>query len=142
MVLRAKEIMHTDLLQVDRAAPVLQVARQMAELKRGYALVVDSGQPVAIATEWDFIARVLAAGLDPATTPIATIASRPLISCEEDTPTDVLVHAMAEQGIRRMLVTQRGRVVGLVTSKEVLAAFQKYVDQISSDIARLHTPPA
>lgn len=139
MVLRAKEIMQTNPLVVDGTTPVREVTRQMLQARCGYALVAEGGAPVAIATEWDFVAKVVAAGRDPETTPVAAIASRPLVSLDEQTPTDELVRTMAERGIRRMPLTRGGRVVGLVAAKDVIAAFPRYVDQISSDIARLQT---
>ena len=139
-MLRARDLMHTDLLLLEANTPALEAARQMATAHKGYALVAHAGLPSAIVTEWDFLSKVLGAGRDPATVPITEIASSPLVTLDAETPTDELVAAMAARGIRRMLLTSGGRVVGIVTSKEVLQAFQEYIDKLSADIARLHAP--
>ena len=142
MVLHARDLMVTELLSVDASLPVLETARRMTQQHRGYALVLKGGQPWGIATEWDFISKVLAAGRDPASVTVGEIASSPLVTMNADTPTDELVAQRAAQGVRRILLTSGGAVGGVVTSKEVVRAFQRYVDQISADIARLHLPPS
>jgi signal-transduction protein with cAMP-binding, CBS, and nucleotidyltransferase domain len=140
MVLHARDLMVTDLLSVDSSLSVRATAERMAEHHRGYALVHQDDRPWGIATEWDFIAKVLAPGRDPSTVTVGEIATSPLVTMDADTPTDELVASMAAQGVRRIVLTSGGKVVGVVTSKEVVRAFQEYVDQISSDIARLHLP--
>lgn len=141
MVLHARDLMVSDFLTVDATLSVRATADQMVEHHRGYVLVRKDGRPWGIATEWDFISKVLASGRDPSAVPVGDIATAPLVSMDADTPTDELVASMAAQGVRRILLTSQGTVVGVVTSKEVIRAFQQYVDQISRDIARLHLPP-
>ena len=51
------------------------------------------------------------------------------------TPTHEVVERMAREGIRRMVVTQKGRVVGMITSKDVINAFKPYIDRLSADIS-------
>jgi signal-transduction protein with cAMP-binding, CBS, and nucleotidyltransferase domain len=137
MVVKAREIMHTDLMTADPATTALACARRMVEAHHGYAVLLKDGRMEGIVTEWDFLAKVVARGTDPATIPISSIASTPVRSCDAETPTDEVVQRMAQEGIRRMLVTQGGRVVGMITSKDVIKAFKPYVDKISADISRL-----
>jgi len=48
---------------------------------------------------------------------------------------------MATSGIRRVPVRSGGRVVGIITSRDVLAMFRQYVDKLSSEIAGYHSDP-
>jgi signal-transduction protein with cAMP-binding, CBS, and nucleotidyltransferase domain len=137
MVVKAREIMHTDLMTADPATTALACAQRMVEAHQGYAVLLKDGRMDGVVTEWDFLAKVVARGTDPATVPISSIASAPVRSCDAETPTDVVVQRMAQEGIRRMLVTQGGRVVGMITSKDVIKAFKPYIDKISADISRL-----
>jgi signal-transduction protein with cAMP-binding, CBS, and nucleotidyltransferase domain len=141
MVMHARDLMIADVLTVDASLTVRATAQRMATEHKGYALVRRDGQPWGIATEWDFISKVLAPSKDPSVVTVGEIATAPIVTMDADTPTDELVASMAAQGVRRIVLTSGGHVVGVVTSKEVVRAFQKYVDQVSSDIARLHTPP-
>ena len=128
--------MHTDVLTVDPATTAFDCARRMADGHQGYAILLKDGRLEGIVTEWDFLAKVVARGVDPATIPVASLASAPVAFCDVDDPTDQVVVRMAREGVRRMVVTQGGRVVGMITSKDVIKAFKPYIDKISADISR------
>jgi len=127
--------MHVDVLTVDPATTAFDCARRMADARKGYAILLKEGQMQGIVTEWDFLAKVVARGVDPGTIPVASIASGPVASCDADTPTGEVVERMSREGIRRMVVTQGGRAVGMITSRDVIDAFKPYVDRISADIS-------
>lgn len=135
MVVKAREIMHADVLTVDPTTSALDCARRMTAAHKGYAILLKDGRMDGIVTEWDFLAKLVAGGRDPAITPVSLLASTPVASCDAETPTDEVVSRMAREGIRRMVVTQAGRVVGMITSKDVIQAFKPYIDKISADIS-------
>jgi signal-transduction protein with cAMP-binding, CBS, and nucleotidyltransferase domain len=139
--LQAKEIMTTELLTVEAGSTIRQCVQRMDAARSGYALIVREGQPFAIVTEWDLVHKVLAPAVDPDRTLVDTISTSPLVTVDGETSTYDLVEMMAGRGIRRMAVTQGGKVVGIVTAKGVLAAFRKYVDRLSSEIGRMQAPP-
>jgi CBS domain-containing protein len=141
MVLKAKEIMHTDLLVVESNLSVVDVAKRMVDAHRGYAIVSEAGKPVGIVTEWDFVKKVLAKELDPRVLKIGDLASKPLVSCDKDTPTEDVVELMVTKGIRRLIVMDGESVVGVITSKDILNIFKKYVDEVSSIVARFSATP-
>lgn len=127
--------MHADVLTVDPTITAYDCARRMAESHKGYAILLRDGRMEGIVTEWDFLAKVVARGVDPSSLPVAVLASSPVASCDAATPTHEVVERMAREGIRRMVVTQAGRVVGMITSRDVINAFKPYVDKISADIS-------
>jgi signal-transduction protein with cAMP-binding, CBS, and nucleotidyltransferase domain len=136
MVMYAKDLMHPPALIIDASASILDAAHLMAERHNGYALIARQGHPFGIVTEWDFVQRVIATGRSTSD-PVADIASTPLVSCDVDTPTDALVRRMAEEGVRRMLITRGGEAVGIVAARDIIASFQRYIDELSATIARL-----
>lgn len=141
MVLRAHEVMHTDVLTVEGNLSVLDAAKLMVQSRKGYAIVTEGGKPLGIVTEWDFLEKVMSKELDPKAVAIRDIASKPLVSCGKDTPTDEVVEIMVSRGIRRLIVVDNDKVVGVITSKDILGIFKKYVDQISSIVARFSASP-
>lgn len=137
MPLRAKDIMDPNVLTVDAQTDILSCARLMVDHAQGYAVVTGGDHPVSgIITEWDVLEKVVAAGRVPSDVRVSELASGPVVTCRVETPMDELVARMVEHGIRRIIVTQGDHVVGIITSKGVLAMFRKYVDQICSDIAK------
>jgi CBS domain-containing protein len=141
MVLRAKDIMDTNILTIDSTANALECARRMAAARKGYAVVTHDGPTriAGIVTEWDFLEKIVAAGRDPGTVPIPSIASEHVQSCAPETPTDEVATRMAELGIRRIVVRSGENVVGIITSRNLIRTFREYIDKISAEIAAYHS---
>jgi len=140
MVLLAKDIMEKAVLTVDEGVDALSCARTMTEQHKGYAVLMRSPGVIAgIVTEWDYLAKVVAAGKDPAQIKVREIATAVVDACAPDTPTDQVVAMMAGKGIRRMIVRSGDQVLGIITARTVLRMFREYVDKVSSEIAGYQT---
>lgn len=88
----------------------------------GAIIIMSGGNPVGIITERDIIEKVTKAGRDPGRIRAEEIMSSPLISIEADkTIRDALI-LMREKKIRRLGVTRKGRLIGIVTERRVLDA--------------------
>jgi CBS domain-containing protein len=143
MVLLARDIMDPKVLTVPATTDVLTCARTMSERHKGYAIVLNpEGGVAGIVTEWDFLQKVLAAGVAPARTPVGTIASVVVHACAPETPAEDVVQTMAREGVRRLVVRSGDQVVGIVTSRDVLAMFRQYIDKLSTQIAAYRSDPA
>jgi CBS domain-containing protein len=137
MVLLAKNIMDAAILAMDDETDALTCARAMVAQRKGYAIVThgDSKTVTGIVTEWDFIEKVLVTGKDPAGIRLKELASSNLQSCSPDTPTDQVVTTMARLGVRRLVVRSGEQVVGVITTRNILATFRQYIDKLSAEIA-------
>jgi CBS domain-containing protein len=147
MVLQAKDIMDPSLLTVDADTDALAVARKMVEARKGYAVLTrgTASTIAGIVTEWDFLEKIVAAGVPPETVPILRIASSQVQSCAAETPTDEVVATMPRLGIRRIIVRSGDQVVGVITSRHVIGIFRQYIDKLTAQIAGYHvggSPPA
>lgn len=139
MVLAIGELLDAGFLAAPSTTTALDGAQRMVAARHGYLLVVDDGTPSGIVTEWDYVEKIVARGVDPASVTVRAIASAPVISCEQTAPTQEVVDLMVKRGIRRMVITDHGKVVGVIGAKELLRSFRSYVDRISADIARLQS---
>ena len=100
---------------------VLQAANLMNERNIGGVLVLDGDQVAGIFTERDVLRRVVACGLDPATTRVATVMSTPVITCQPDLSIDDCATLMTTRRIRHLPVQGPGGVTGMVTIGDLLA---------------------
>jgi CBS domain-containing protein len=141
MVLLAKDIVEKDYLTLSRETSALDAAKEMTSSRRGCVIVVGAdGRPEGIVTEWDYLSKLVAEGRSPSTTKLAEIMSTDLVSVKADDGIDFVSQMMSERGIRRVLVVQQGKVLGIITSRTVLTRLKDYVDRVSAQIARLQTP--
>jgi len=137
MVLLAKDIMDRNLLTLDEETDALSAAKRMVEARKGYA-VLTRGSAATIAgivTEWDYLERVVATGVPPQSVAVKEIGSANVHSCLPETPTDEVATTMGQLGVRRMVVRSGDQVVGVITSRHVIAVFRQYVDKLTAQIA-------
>jgi signal-transduction protein with cAMP-binding, CBS, and nucleotidyltransferase domain len=137
MVLLAKDIMDPSFLTVDEELVAQECAQRMVERRKGYAVVTRQGttKTAGIVTEWDFLEKIVAPGIDPTQRRVKDLASTNLRTCAPDTPTDEVVNTMSTLGIRRMIVRTDDQVVGVITAKNVIASFRQYIDKLTNEIA-------
>jgi CBS domain-containing protein len=103
-------------------ADLWDVAEEMVEADVG-ALAVDTGDGVSgIVSERDLV-RALAARRDPATTKALDIASTRLVWCDAQSTVAEVAEEMMERWVRHVLVEDDGRVVGIVSARDLLGAY-------------------
>jgi len=141
MVLVAKDILEKDFLSMPEDTSLLLAAQQMRTSRHGFVVVANSeGKPVGIVTEWDVISKVVAEGKDPRNVKLGELMTRDLITVDPSVGIDELSEFMATKGVRRVLVVRDGTLLGIITSRTVLARLKEYVDRVSSQVARLYSP--
>lgn len=100
---------------------VLQAATIMNERGIGGLLVVDGGEPVGIFTERDVLRRVVAAGRDPSATRVSEVMTTPVTTSAPELGVEECAALMTGRRIRHLPVREGGRLVGLVTTGDILA---------------------
>jgi predicted transcriptional regulator len=140
MVLVAKDIVEKDFLSLPRSTSALEAARQMKTRSNGFVIIASGSGPEGIVTEWDFLAKIMAEGKDPAGVKLADIMTSNLVSVDANEGIDQVAQIMTQKGIRRVLVISDHKVLGVITAKTMLARLKEYIDRVSSQIARLQSP--
>jgi CBS domain-containing protein len=114
-----RDIMTKDLITVkttDQAHVTIEV---MAKNDIGSVVVTEDGKPVGILTERDVMKRVCPGGRCREAT-AGELMSKPLITIEADARIGEAALLMVKKDVRRLLVTDKGEVVGIITQKDVM----------------------
>jgi len=114
-----KDVMH-GVTTIDSEASVAEAGRVMTAKEIGSILVAKNGEPIGMLTERDILRKVVAAGLDPATTKVSQVMSAPLITIPSTTGLDVAGKKMIDKKIRRLLVTENEKIIGIVTARDMV----------------------
>lgn len=142
--LRARDLMTPDVLTVPPETPVLTIARMLADRGISAVPVVDAqGQAVGVVTEADLIRRLAGEADRPAGWLASLFANQErdaaryarthgvtardvmtaeVVAVDPETPASAVAHLMEDRGIRRVLVTQEGRLKGIVSRADLLRA--------------------
>ena len=120
-----REAMIKNLKTIRHDATVQEVARRMQKEKVGSLLVERDGQTVAIVTETDIVRKAVARGADLGKEKVAAIMSAPVATIDiQLTPQDAH-DMMADLGVRHLAVTDKGKIVGLLSVRDLLVYFKR-----------------
>jgi CBS domain-containing protein len=118
--LTVRDFMRTSLLKLDAGSTVLDAARLMKQNDAGSVLVTVNGEHVGIVTEHDILFKVAAEDLSASSVPLGSVMSKTIFSTDSDTPIKEALKLMAKHHIRRLLVTEAGRPIGMVSQRSIL----------------------
>jgi CBS domain-containing protein len=86
---------------------------------RAVLIVDDGGALIGVVTPASLIEHVVAAGLDPTTTPAAHAAEAPALTLDADLPLDEGYRLLEEAEVERAPVVESGRLVGVLSRSVV-----------------------
>ena len=119
-----QDIMTRALITVNLSTTVLQVAKMMEQGGIGAILVQNNSNPVGIITDRDFATKIAANNL-PFDTPVEKIMSSPLITINHNELISAAAERMTTKKIRKLPVTENGKVVGIITSTDLVTQLAK-----------------
>ena len=99
-------------------------ARLMAAGTLGALPIIEEHRLTGIVTERDIMARVVASGRDPATTPVRDIMSTDLVVADVSEGCAVCLQRMRQAHLRHLILldrAQEGRFAGIVSLRDLLS---------------------
>jgi CBS domain-containing protein len=119
MPAQVRNCMTSHVVKVEPFASVVEAARVMTRTDVGPLPVVEGDRLVGIVTDRDLVSRVLAEGRDPKEVTVREVASTDLLTTEPDRDVDEVLDMLAERQLDRILVVEQGRLVGILSKKDV-----------------------
>jgi len=124
-----------DLIALDAATPSREAARIMADRKVGSVAVKEGGKITGLVTERDLVATVLARGID-GSLPIREAMRVGIPRISADAQEGEAATMMRDHFTRHLLVEDGGKVVGVVSMRDVI---QLMLDEKQFVISQLNT---
>ncbi len=122
--MKVSEIMITEIEKISPNAKVSEaISLMLKEGIRSLIVIPESGEDVyGIVTVRDVVYKVLAKGLNPNEIEVKSIATKPLVSIDTHCNVTHAASLMANLNLARLVVTESGRLVGIVTLMDILRA--------------------
>ena len=114
-------IMTKDIVSIEDDSPLTHAIKTMVEKNIGSVLVTVEGAMVGIVTERDILRR-LVPGSPYTTLIVRDVMSSPLVTIDGCAAIGEAADLMAERNIRRLLVTEKGKIRGIVTERDIIRA--------------------
>lgn len=98
---------------------VSDAVKEMNRHKIGSVLVMDGTRLAGIFTERDVLTRVVAADLDPKSTPIARVMTANVLTIAPETTVQQMMDTFSEKRCRHMPVVKDGAILGLISIGDI-----------------------
>jgi len=120
-------MMSRRILTASPSTTVVQAARTMSDAKIGALLVIEEdGRYIGIISETDLVRKVLAAERESSQVLVSEVMMAPIITIEIDRSAHEASDLMAERAIRHLAVTEDGRIVGMLSVRDLLRYFKNW----------------
>ena len=119
-----KDIMTKALISVEPGTTVFQVAKMMEHGGIGAVLVKKDGTTSGIITDRDFAIKIATQKL-PLETPVDKVTSYPLQTINSSETILTAADQMSSKKIRKLAVVEDGKIVGIITSTDLVNQLAK-----------------
>jgi len=130
IAIKISQIMTKEIISVDSKALVSEAASIMVRNEVGAVVVTKNSTPVGIITEVDVLKRCCIGKACNKELKAEDIMSAALITIDADAAIGEAARLMSDKRIRRLLVTENEKIIGIVTEKDVLRATLGYFENV------------
>jgi CBS domain-containing protein len=117
-VAKIREVMKTDLFTVGPTATVGEAVSLMVQHKIGSVLVMEGGRLIGIFTERDTV-RAISQAADARSHQVSSWMTGNLETVDPDVETRAALETMLSFGFRHLPVVDQGKVVGMVSMRDL-----------------------
>ena len=127
--MKVKEIMTGKVIPIHPEETVEVAARKLAHYNIGALPVCEKGGALCgIVTDRDLVTRCVAANRSPANTTVRQVMTGRVISVRGDMEASAAAHLMGREQIRRLPITENGRVCGILSLGDLAAREEEVMD--------------
>jgi len=125
-----RDIMEKNVITIENGKTAQEAAEIIAEKDISFLVVINDGIPQGVLSESDFVRKVAATDKKSSEVKVSDIMSYKFRSVDPTTTIEDAVQKMLNKNIRRLLVTDNEKLVGVITQTD-LASYLR--DQLLVD---------
>ena len=116
---QVRDLMVADVVTGERSMTAAEAAKRMIQNEVGPLPIVEGDRPVAMITDRDLTARVVAEGRDPNSVTIGDIATTELVTTTPDQDVKEARELMSQHQLDRLLVVEGDRLAGIISEADI-----------------------
>jgi CBS domain-containing protein len=123
MATLVRDVMTPEVGELPPSSTVTEAARVMRDRDLGDVVVAEEGRPLGVVTDRDIVLRAVAEG-DDGGLRLGDMCSRQLRTLSPDDTLEEAARCMREAAVRRLVVVEDGRAVGVLGMGDLLAELE------------------
>jgi len=134
-LLSVREVMTKDVKVVREDTSMQEVIATMIKFDISSVVVVQKERPIGLVTHKDILTKVLQPEFVASVLTVREVMTTPVITIGEEASIDEAARLMAKKGVKKLVVVKDGRLVGIVTSSDLVRAQPRLV-QLLEDLLK------
>lgn len=127
-----RDVMTKNPKVVRRDTSVQEIVATMNKFDISSVIVVQEERPVGIVTHKDIVAKVVQSRIPPDALKAIEIMSTPVVTINEDASIEEAARLMSRKKIKKLVVISDEKLVGIITSMDLVRAEPKLTTLIES----------
>jgi CBS domain-containing protein len=129
-----RDIMNSPVVTASPDDTVLNIARKMKEEKIGSIIIMENSKPVGIVTDWDIVSGGVVRDVKPGGVKASEVMKE-IHTIESQEGITEAARMLRKHNIKRLGVVYKKRLVGIISSSDVIAVTPELVDVVSEKAA-------
>jgi CBS domain-containing protein len=129
-----RDIMNSPVVTASPDDSVRDIARKMKDEKIGSIVIMENNKPVGIVTDWDIVSGAVVKDIKPGGVK-ATEVMKDIHTIEGQEGITEAARLLRKHNIKRLGVVYKNRLVGIISSSDVIAVTPDLVDVVSEKAA-------
>ena len=135
-MVKVHEIMKKSVVTVDPELTLADVAKIMTNNRVGSVVIMDKAKPIGMVTDDDIVGTI-AMGKDPKKVKISKLKKKiRFVTTSPDDDVLKVTKKMVKTGIKRVPVIKNGKLVGIVSDKELLLISPELINVLSEKLKK------
>lgn len=129
-----RDIMNSPVISASPSDTVRDIAKKMKEEKIGSIVIMEKDKPVGIVTDWDIVSNGVVKDAKPSQIKAKDVM-KDIHTIESEESITEAARLLRKHNIKRLGVIYKNRLVGIISSSDVIAVTPDLVDIVSEKAA-------
>jgi CBS domain-containing protein len=129
-----RDIMNSPVVSASPSDTVRDIAKKMKEEKIGSIVIMEKDKPVGIVTDWDIVSNGVVKDAKPSQIKAKDVM-KDIRTIESEESITEAARLLRKHNIKRLGVIYKNRLVGIISSSDVIAVTPDLVDVVSEKAA-------
>ncbi len=120
--LKVSDLMSTDLVEGEIDETLSEAVARMLKHKVGSVIVKEDERVVGVITKGDILRKAILLGVDAREVSCKEVMTAPVLTIDPDVPVEEAAKMMTQHNVSKLPVIKKGKVVGIITSSDIIRA--------------------